>query len=245
MPRIADEKQRFRDIRSDMASLGAWHLATLPHAAASRRTATLPCAPSVHPSSIPARHLVTSVTCAAATPAAGTGNGNGGGPNGARPPRPSNSGYLSFEDSFERRRRQDVEDETEALGDPNFSEKLLKGEQILQSYLSGRVRQVPLLPRPFPGGCCISLLAVTASALVDPNKMMQQDLSCSRTDIASMRIGLSRQSNAPTLASAAKIRTGRRAGGKALSGCAGSGRLHCAHGGGIVRLRLQWGQHHR
>ncbi len=50
-------------------------------------------------------------------------------------------GFLTLEDNYERHQRA-AHGMNTRIGDPNFSDRLLKGEQILQSYLSGRVHQV-------------------------------------------------------------------------------------------------------
>ncbi len=56
-------------------------------------------------------------------------------------PLPANSSFLSFEDLHERHPHAPI-GHNARVGSANFSQRLLQGEQILQSYLSGRVHQV-------------------------------------------------------------------------------------------------------
>lgn len=62
----------------------------------------------------------------------------------------SGNSFLSFDDSFERHTAA-ANDSAVAMGSSNFSKRLLQGEQILQSYLSGRVHQV--LQNTYPDAC--------------------------------------------------------------------------------------------
>lgn len=56
-------------------------------------------------------------------------------------PLPAHSSFLSFEDLHERHPHAPI-GHNARVGSANFSQRLLQGEQILQSYLSGRVHQV-------------------------------------------------------------------------------------------------------
>ncbi len=92
--------------------------------------------------------------------------------------QPDSRGFLSFEDSFDRNNPWSVnggrQTEEPQMGAPNFSKRLLSGEQIMASYLSGRLRQArsasPLVSRAVGGKCARPMRGETSIERTSPKE---------------------------------------------------------------------------